>query len=1458
MRPQRAFASIASITRRAAPFGLLLLTLLMAGGALALLAIQSTEAQSAPSPPASVSVTHGDGVLTATWPAGAGATTYWVAYKPVNAGWQNAAINHPTTSITIPNVDNTLSYIVQVASRNAHSDSGWTQSPPSGPYAPWFRPPPPDSVSATRGDGTITATWPAVASATGYRVVYWPLGNSLTTFATNYSGTSVTITGVDNSNYYFVAVHSVNQYGESDSRVSPIIWPITLPTATPATPPDMPASVRVTRGDGTMTVTWTASKRATGYSVLYQADDSSSWSTAASNIAATSYTIKGVDNAKGYSVAVHASNSGGHSSWNVVLQIMPYQPSNAPTTAPGTVPTTVPAAGTTSAPPAPMSVAVNRADGTLTASWPAVSGAHSYRVEHFTDDEHSDHTRVTWGHTANSIVITGVANATSYIVRVSARNVGGDSGWSYSPSAGPYNPPPKPTPRPTPVASPQPPPATPSSVTVTRADTHTHTTLAAAWPAVSGATSYQVIYRADGSAGWSNAALNHTGTGITITDTVSTNSYVVAVRARNSGSDSGWRESPVTGPHAPTFTSTPGAMPGPTPTPTPTPAPQSAPDAPASVTAFRTSSSTLTASWPAPAGATSYHVTYRSTDVHYWYLAALNHPTNSISIKGLDGGKSYVVGVRARNSLGDSGWRNSAPSGLYDPARPTPTPTPTPAPTQPPYQSAPARPASITLTRTDGALTATWPAVSGADVYNVAYSSDDGDTWLHASYYHPATSITISGADNSKPYIVGVRGRNSSGYGPWLFSNPIPAFNPGPTPTPAPQSAPRPPSSVTAIRSGMQITVAWPAVSGASEYQIQYGSKTGLVTATRNNLSTTFTITDSKIDGINVVRVRAGNSHGYSAWRNAPAILDYSPPATPASVSVTRSNGALTATWPAAPRADRYDVYYRSGDSLIAAALNHPYLSITINGVDNAKSYTVRVRARNFFGESAFRESPLVGPYTTASQSPPATPSSLSGVRSDGALTVTWPAVSGATGYEVRYQPSNGDWHTATANHTATSITISGLVNAKGYYVGVRARNQYGVSGWKLEGFLPWTPTTSAPGMPTSVTVTRGSGTLQVSWPAVSGATKYDVRAYSNGVLGPSANDHRATSITLTGVDNARTYNVAVQAGNSLGRSAWRWSADIGPYVAPTPTPRPTALPTATPPPGATATPRPTPRPRPAAPEWVKLTRANRTVTATWPAVSGATSYRIIYNSGSDWITASMYHPRTSITIIGADNAKSYTFRVRSLNAHSRSDWTWSPTIGPYSQQPTPTPTPTPTPWPNTLSVSNLANSKQSSCIVGRYYGGALHDCATGFRTGSNGNGYTLRAITAEFRRISAGTVGGFRVALHAASGGRPAANAAAVLSGNAPPITGGAHTYTCSGSGCNLSPNTDYFILITSTDTAERNFRSWQQTYSPNETAVPSNNGWTIHDRAWQRHNNGNWNQDFDTGVMKVEATPD
>ena len=814
------------------------------------------EAQSPPAAPSSVSVTHGDGTLTATWPAASGATTYWVAYKAVNRGWNNAAINHPTTSITIPDVDNTLSYVVMVASRNSHGDSGWTVSSPSGPYGPWFRPAPPSSVSVTRGDGTLTATWPAVTGATGYRVTYWYRGIPWTDFALNHAGTSITITGADNSKYYVVGVRARNQYGESETRLSLPIAPYlgaTTPTPTPPAPPDMPASVTVTRGDGTMAVTWTAASRATGYGVLYKAGDSPGWSHAVSNYAGTRYAITGVDNTKGYAVAVYASNSGGHSQWNLALYNPPYNPGAA---ASGTEPTPAP---TAAAPATPASVILTRDDGTVTATWPAVSGAASYRAEYSSDG--SAWSTAATAHTSTSITITDVSNAKSYRFAVRAANSHGNSGWSISATARAYDP-----------LSANPPPAMPSSVSLTR----DNGTVAASWTAVTGAVSYHVAYISDG-ASWSNAAANLAGTSVTITGADNAKSYVVAVRAHSSNDYSEWRLSLPVEPYNPTAAAAPAS--------------QKPPGRPASVSVTR-GDSTLTATWPAVAGATSYHVTYTSNNGASWSLAALNHPSNSITITGADNGKSYIVGVRARNSAGGSGWRNSPASGAYvPPTNPMATPTP-----------APETPASVSLSRGDGTLTAAWPAVSGATAYHVVYPTYGSSVgWGLAKLDPPASAVTISGVDNSKSYYVLVSARNAGGDSGWRFSPTGSPYGSTPAATPTPGATPTPTPEAT------------------------------------------------------------------------------QPPGRPASVSLTRADGTLTATWPAAEHAATYHVTYTSnnGASWSLAAQNHTATSITISGVDNAKTYFVAVRARNSLGASGWRVSESIGPHR-----PEATPTPTPAVQS--------------------------------------------------------------------------------------------------------------------------------------------------------------------------------------------------------------------------------------------------------------------------------------------------------------------------------------------------------------------------------------------------------------------------------------------------------------------------------------------
>ena len=201
---------------------------------------------------------------------------------------------------------------------------------------------------------------------------------------------------------------------------------------------------------------------------------------------------------------------------------------------------------------------------------------------------------------------------------------------------------------------------------------------------------------------------------------------------------------------------------------------QSPPNTPSSVSITRSDGS-LTASWDAVSGATSYHITYSSDNGTSWSLASYDHPNDSITISNADNSKTYIVGVRARNEHGGSGWRNSPPAGPYTPSQP-------------------GTPSSVTVTRADGALTASWNAVPGATSYHITYTSNNGASWSLAALNHPDSSITISNVDNSKTYIVGVRARNEHGDSSWRNSAPASPYTPEPTPTPTPTATatPRP------------------------------------------------------------------------------------------------------------------------------------------------------------------------------------------------------------------------------------------------------------------------------------------------------------------------------------------------------------------------------------------------------------------------------------------------------------------------------------------------------------------------------------------------------------------------------------------------------------------------------------------------------------------------------------------
>ena len=95
-------------------------------------------------------------------------------------------------------------------------------------------------------------------------------------------------------------------------------------------------------------------------------------------------------------------------------------------------------------------------------------------------------------------------------------------------------------------------------------------------------------------------------------------------------------------------------------------------------------------------------------------------------------------------------------------------------------QQPPGSVSSVSLSRADGTVTATWPAVSSATKYHVTYSTDGGASWHAPVADHlniPTNSLTF-GADNAKTYIVGVRAGNDAGWGGWTNSSSAGPYTP--------------------------------------------------------------------------------------------------------------------------------------------------------------------------------------------------------------------------------------------------------------------------------------------------------------------------------------------------------------------------------------------------------------------------------------------------------------------------------------------------------------------------------------------------------------------------------------------------------------------------------------------------------------------------------------------------------
>ena len=318
----------------------------------------------------------------------------------------------------------------------------------------------------------------------------------------------------------------------------------------------------------------------------------------------------------------------------------------------------------------------------------------------------------------------------------------------------------------------------------------------------------------------------------------------------------------------------------------------------------------------------------------------------------------------------------------------------------------------------------------------------------------------------------------------------------------------------------------------------------------------------------------------------------------------------------------------------------------------------------------------------------PDTPSAPTLTPGDRHIDVAWqtPGDGGSaiTGYKVRYcMNSTGcdaasEWSAKTlSSASTTSTTISGLTNGTAYQVQVQATNSVGDSGWSASA--TGKPST-VPGAPALPMLTAKHKSLGVSWfaPTQDGGstvTGYKVQyqactatdgdssvktCTSNPTWGSwqaHAHSGNSTTTTISSLANATSYQVRVQATNSVGDSGWSASAQAMPKVQPPDAP---SVPT------------------------THQTKQGLVVSWSAPAANGSaiTDYDVRYraqNSDDSWPSTWNFHAHTgtatttiinnltsstagsgaTTTIRAQANGTAYQVQVRAAN--SVGDGGWSP-----------------------------------------------------------------------------------------------------------------------------------------------------------------------------------------------------
>ena len=755
------------------------------------------------------------------------------------------------------------------------------------------------------------------------------------------------------------------------------------------------------------------------------------------------------------------------------------------------------------------------------------------------------------------------------------------------------------------------------------------------WPAVGGASGYEVESKLSSDTGWDPVSTT-SETSATVQG-VAGSVYNVRVRtlAPNRVS-SDWAEaSPFTAVNVP-------------------------PAAPSQVRASSGGSSTsVKVEWEAGERADSYRIQWADRAGFLQVPQVLQDQVVSSGTEhtftGLTSGAQYWFRVRSERTGGisPSAYSPRAQWVVFTPGAATigtpPAPTLTPS------------------ARTSGLVEVSWspddplPALAtiipGADQYDIRYQPIDIDSPVFA----PASVIPITlvqgqtqayshQSTGGTGHVYSIRGRDSASgrvgtWGPGVWTrSPVVLVRP-----PRPGAPTVTPSST---RLG-GISASWAAVAGATSYNVRYriqgtgneGWTSGGSTSTTQ--SRVFILVPGRSYDFQVQAVNAGGSSAYSLSGTGIAAATGTTedvPGIPSGLTVVAGtvSGSINVSWDATARANSYLVQERRSDRTAwtdAAANPITGTSYSFSGTPG-RSYDFRVAATNLGGSSQYsapRTAVAANPATTLAR--PGRPTVTNDTSVSGRGSVSWGAVTGATGYNIRIQVQ-GTTGWSTTSGVSRPYTYNRTPGTT-YNVQVQAVAGGQSSLWSDSA--TWTPqeiagSLVAPAVPRAVADSQVSGRIRVSWSSVRRANRYDLQHRLSTTQTWTTVESVTSPYTFNGV-GGNTYVFRIKALDTTTdpdtESAWSGAATV---LARTITARP------------------------ATPSNFRATASTTQsggIVLTWNAVAGATAYEVRSRwTGSTGVVLSQrnWFRRSSGYVFQGIAGREYEFQVRAVNAGGSSD----------------------------------------------------------------------------------------------------------------------------------------------------------------------------------------------------------